>query len=50
MFGLKKKEKKVEANRPSQEELLKQYEDGKYLQVDNKEDNKKYFKSLGKKK
>lgn len=56
MFGFGKKEKKVKDkkpkkkknNRPSQEELLKQYEAGKFLQVDNKKDNKEYFKSLRK--
>jgi len=30
----------------SDEELLKQYEDGKILQVDNKKDNKEYFGNL----
>lgn len=45
MFGFKKKIK-----RPfSDEELLKQYKDGKILQVDKKVDNKLYLAKLNEK-
>ncbi len=48
MFGFKKK-KKVEKEKKitkHQKELLKQYEEGRILQVDRKTDNKEYFKNL----
>lgn len=46
-----KKTKKAENKGASKRELelIKQFDDGMILQVDNKKDNKKYLKSLAKK-
>lgn len=48
MFKFKKKEKKVKEEIISKhnQELLKQYNEGRILRVDDKTDNKEYFKSL----
>ncbi len=52
MFGFKKKEKKGKEKKPTkhQLDLVKQYDEGRILQVDGKKDNKKYFKDLDDKK
>lgn len=42
MLNLFKRKKKLSKD----EQLLQDYETGKYLQVDNNKDNKEYFSSL----